>query len=174
LLKLSHRTVFAAAILASTGAILGSTQLASAQAPAGMLDCNVSPSVGAVVTSGRALSCVFNPVSGAPEFYTGTITTVGVDLGFTGPGKLSWGVAMAAPVTDPFPLAGTFTGATAGLTLFAGASANSLIGGNGNTVSLQPLSVSTQTGIDITAGIGTLTLTPVIPPAPPPPRGNHH
>ncbi len=170
MLHLSHRTLFAAAVLAGIGASLP----AAAQGPAGMLECNLSPRVGAVVTSGRALSCIFHPISGPPQFYTGAITTLGVDIGFTGPGKLSWGVAIAAPSQDPFPLAGTFTGATAGVTIVAGADANSLVGGNGNTVSLQPLSVSTQTGIDITAGIGTLTLTPVTPPPPPPPPGPRH
>ncbi len=170
MLHLTHRSLFAAAILAGIGASLP----AMAQGPAGMLECNVSPSVGAIVTSGRALSCIFQPVSGPPQFYTGAITTLGVDIGFTNAGKLSWGVAIAAPSNDPFPLAGTFTGATAGVTLLAGADANSLVGGNGNTVSLQPISVSTQTGVDITAGIGTLTLSPVVPPPPPPPPGHHH
>ncbi len=170
---LTHRALFTAAILAGIAAALPAAAQAPVPAPAGMLECNVSPSVGAVVTSGRALSCIYHPTNGGVEFYTGSITTVGVDLGVTGPGKLSWGVLIAAPTADPFPLAGTFTGATAGLTVVAGLDANSLVGGNGNTVSLQPLSVSTQTGVDITAGVSTLTLKAVVPPPPPPP-GPHH
>jgi hypothetical protein len=139
-----------------------------------MLECNASSNASNVVTSGKALSCVFHPTSGPVEFYTGSLTTVGVDIGFTGPGKLSWGVVVATPASNPFPLAGTFSGGTAGVTLLAGVDANSLVGGNGNSISLQPLSVSTQTGIDITAGVATLTLTPVIPPAAPPPHQPRH
>ncbi len=159
----SYRLVFAA----MTAACMSSSFPSAAQTPAGMLECDVSAGSGAVVTSTKALSCLFRPVNGAPERYDGTLSTLGVDVGFTDVGHLSWGVAMADLSPNPFPLAGSYSGATAGLTVGAGAKANTLIGGNGNSISLQPLSVATQTGLDVSAGIGSLTLTPVLPqPAP--------
>ncbi len=165
MLILSHRTLFSMAIFAS----MSTTLPAIAQAPAGMLECNVSGGTGAVVTSTKLLACVFHPASGEPELYDGSIKTLGLDLGTTGPGRLQWAVAVAESAPQHFPLAGTYTGATAGVTIGAGADAHTLIGGNSNAVSLQPLSVSSQTGLDVTAGISSLTLTP----ANPPPPGHH-
>ena len=47
--------------------------------------------------------------------------------------------------------------ATAG----AGLGANALVGGTGRAFSLQPLSVSGQTGLNIAGGVTTVTLTSV-------------
>ena len=35
-----------------------------------------------------------------------------------------------------------------------------LIGGSGNTIALQPLSISGNTGLNVAGGIGAITLTP--------------
>jgi len=161
----SYRLVFAAA----AATCLYAFAPADAQTPAGVLECDVSAGTGSVVGSTKALSCLFHPISGPVERYDGTLSTLGVDVGFTGTGHLSWGVAMADLTQSRFPLAGSYSGATAGLTVGAGAKANTLVGGNGNSVSLQPVSISTQTGLDISAGIGSMILTPVLPP----PAPNH-
>ncbi len=115
-----------------------------------------------IITSTKNLSCVFRTAHGGREFYSGQLSNVGIDLGFTGGGKLIWNVAIAAPRYPRFALAGSYAGATAGVSLFEGASANALVGSNG--VMLQPVSVGTQSGFDITGGIGSLTLTPARPP----------
>jgi hypothetical protein len=142
-----------------------------AQTPAGMLECNVSGGVGAVVTSTKSLACTFTPVNGTPENYDGSLSTLGLDVGFTDSAHLSWAVAMADLSPRPFPLAGSYAGATAGVAVGPGAKANTLVGTNGIGISLQPLSVATQTGLDLSAGVGSLTLTPVLPP---PPTGKRH
>ncbi len=156
------QSIFFVAAFASVGTVLP----AAAQTPAGMLECNVSPSVRAGATSSKALSCIFHAVNGPLEYYNGTLNMTGVDVGFTDAGHLSWGVAIAGPYPPQYPLVGTYTGASGGLTVLAGAEANTLVGGNGSSVSLQPLSVSTQTGLDINLGIASLTLIPAenVPP----------
>ncbi len=126
----------------------------------GVLECNVSPGVGLIVTSRQALSCRFRRSYGPPEYYVGTITKVGLALGATGPGKLVWTVFSATPEPGRFALAGEFTGATAELTLGAGLGANALVGGNAHSIALQPLSVNAQTGVNVAAGIGALRLVP--------------
>jgi hypothetical protein len=55
--------------------------------------------------------------------------------------------------------------------LGAGLSANALVGGGANSISLQPLSAGESTGINLSAGIGALTLQPV---ALAPPRHLRH
>jgi Protein of unknown function (DUF992) len=126
----------------------------------GVLECNVSPGVGFVVTSRQALSCRFSRSYGPPEYYVGTISKFGLALGATGPGKLFWEVFSATREPGRFALAGEFTGATAEVTLGAGLGANALVGGNAHSIALQPLSVNAQTGVNIAAGVGALNLVP--------------
>jgi Protein of unknown function (DUF992) len=53
-------------------------------------------------------------------------------------------------------LTGTYSGASAEMSLAAGLGANVLVGGSSQTVALQPLSVQGQIGIDIAGGVGSL------------------
>jgi hypothetical protein len=57
-------------------------------------------------------------------------------------------------------LTGTYTGASAAMSIAAGLGANVLVGGSNRTLALQPLSVQGQVGLDIAAGIGSLDLHP--------------
>jgi len=147
---------------------------ALAQTPVGTLQCIVSPSSGNIIESSRQLDCAFHSVSGYTEQYAGSIGTFGLDLGFTQGGQLSWTVVMATPRPVPYGLAGHYTGVSGGLTVGGGVSGNVLVGGNNSSVSLQPLSVSTQTGLSLSAGVGELTLQPLLPPPPPPVKKKKH
>ena len=71
---------------------------------------------------------------------------------------LIWGVF--APTTNLArgALAGSYGGATASATVGVGAGANVLIGGSNHTISLQPLSIEGNTGLNVAAGIGAITL----------------
>ena len=147
--------------------------LALAMAPAtaqdrtrvGTLTCNISPGVGLVVGGQRQLSCFYASARGrAREAYEGTVSTLGLDIGATSGGQLAW--AVFAPTTlRRAALAGTYTGATAGGTVGAGASANVLVGGSDRTVVLQPVSVQAQRGVNIAAGVSRIDLRPTTAPA---------
>jgi hypothetical protein len=133
---------------------------ASALIQSGVLQCNVAAGFGLVITSSRALSCVFKPWRGKTEYYTGTISRFGLDLGATTEGTIVWDVVSATPQRLPrYALAGEYSGATANITIGAGLGANALVGG-GNGLSLQPLSLTAQTGLNLAAGIGALNLQP--------------
>jgi Protein of unknown function (DUF992) len=123
----------------------------------GNLSCSISAGVGLLVASQRNVNCNFQPDNGPPEAYIGTITRVGVDVGFTTGGAMVWGVFTD---TNRYVgmLAGTYAGATAEATLAAGLGANVLVGGSNHSVALQPLSVQGQVGLNIAAGIGALDL----------------
>ncbi len=130
---------------------------AQAQTRVGALECNVSGGVGFVITSSKALSCAFVTESGRLERYAGTIQKFGLDIGVTGPGKLVWAVfAPSAP--GPGALQGEYAGASASITAGVGVGANVLVGGSNRTISLQPLSVQVQTGLDLSAGVGAIQL----------------
>jgi hypothetical protein len=139
---------------------LGSVEEASA-VQVGVLQCNVSPAIGFIVTSSKTLACRFSRHHNYPhEFYVGSISTFGVALGATGPGHLVWAVFAATPALNPYALAGSYGGATANVTVGLGAGANALIGGSGDSIALQPLSINAQTGLAVTAGISSLILDP--------------
>jgi Protein of unknown function (DUF992) len=126
---------------------------------AGVLTCNVASGFGLIFGSTRAVNCTFSPAGGAPQQYVGNITKFGVDIGYVQGGVMVWTVL--APTTAPPPgaLAGTYVGATASATVGVGIGANVLVGGSGNTISLQPLSIEGNTGLNVAAGIAGLTLT---------------
>jgi Protein of unknown function (DUF992) len=144
-----------AAALAVTAIIPADAQPRRVQV--GTLACSISAGVGLVVASQRNVSCNFQPDNGPPEVYTGTMTKVGVDVGFTTGGAMVWGV-FADTNRYAGMLSGTYAGATAEATAGAGVGANVLIGGSNRSVALQPLSVQGQVGLNVAAGVGALEL----------------
>jgi hypothetical protein len=123
----------------------------------GTLACSISAGVGMLVASQRNVNCNFQPDGGPPEAYTGTLTRVGVDVGFTTGGAMVWGV-FADTNRYAGMLSGTYAGATAEATVAAGLGANVLVGGSNRSVALQPLSVQGQVGLNVAAGVGALDL----------------
>ena len=142
---------------------LGVTAPEAAAIRTGVLDCRVSGSVGFIVGSTRTGSCVYRPSHGHPEFYTGTVDRLGLDVGVSGEGRSVWAVFSAQRIPQPFALAGRYAGVGASASFGPGASANVIVGGNNNSISLQPLALGVKTGINLAAGVGSLTLQPVVP-----------
>lgn len=148
------------ALAVAVGASALAAGLSSASAgPVGQLFCNVSGGAGFVITSSHALNCEYTPANGAPrQHYIGTIDSYGLQLGTQGPGKLTWDVASLGGPVGPGSLAGSYKGASASASVGAGVGTNALFGGLGGGFTLQPLSVQTETGINIAAGVTQMTL----------------
>jgi hypothetical protein len=124
----------------------------------GTLSCSLSAGIGLVVGSQRNVNCNFNPGPNTPpEAYTGTMTRIGLDVGFTGGSEIVWAVFTDTNRYSGM-VTGTYAGASAEMTLAAGLGANVLVGGSNHNVALQPLSVQGQIGLNIAAGIGSLEL----------------
>jgi hypothetical protein len=141
--------------------------LAAAQANAqpshvqvGTLTCSISAGIGLIVGSQRNVNCIFQGPGGPDEQYTGTMTRIGLDIGVTAGGVMVWTV-FADSNRYATMLAGTYSGATAEVSIAAGLGANVLVGGSRHTVALQPLSVQGQIGLNLAAGVGTLELHPL-------------
>ena len=126
---------------------------------AGVLTCNVASGFGLIFGSSRAVNCTFSPTGGPPQHYVGAINKFGVDIGYLQGGVLVWTVV--APTANPAPgaLSGTYAGATGSATVGVGVGANVLVGGSGNSISLQPVSIEGNTGLNVAAGIAEMTLT---------------
>ncbi|MGH6863383.1 MAG: DUF992 domain-containing protein [Methylocella sp.] len=160
-----------AAILGAGFAGLTATAAGATPVQSGVLECNVAPGIGFVIGSSKSLSCVFHPARRRPEYYAGTINRIGLDIGATGPGRFVWGVFAEGPPGRRYALAGDYAGPGIGFALGPGGSGNALVGGYADSISLQPLSGET-TGLNLSAGIGALTLQPIA--AGPPRRHRHH
>ena len=126
---------------------------------AGVLTCNVASGFGLIFGSSRAVNCTFSPTGGPPQHYVGVINKFGVDIGYLQGGVLVWTVV--APTANPAPgaLSGTYAGATGSATVGVGVGANVLVGGSGNSIALQPVSIEGTTGLNVAAGIAEMTLT---------------
>lgn len=127
---------------------------------AGFLRCDVASGWGFIFGSSKDLNCVFSPAGGGEaERYTGKIEKFGVDIGYTEAGVILWTVFAPKVKLEPGALAGTYVGATAEATAGLGLGANALVGG-GNSIALQPVSVTGQKGLNVAAGIGSIILRP--------------
>jgi hypothetical protein len=126
----------------------------------GALRCNVSGGLGLIITSSKEMTCIFTSSKGYSERYFGAIRKFGLALGSTNKGTLAWDVF--APTLGPkrHALAGEYVGLGASATVGAGVGANALVGGDSRSFTLQPLSIQTQTGLDLAAGVSSMSLRP--------------
>jgi hypothetical protein len=158
-----RRFLFLAAVAA--GVLLAPLTVADAQQPmqrvqVGILECRGGSSVGFIVGSVTHLGCVLR-AEGLPEDrYVATIRKVGLDLGITQESALAWGVFAPVRRLGPGDLAGNYVGAQGSASVGVGVGGNVLIGGSGNSIALQPLSVQGQVGLNIAAGLESLELRP--------------
>jgi len=124
----------------------------------GILTCHVDSGWGFIFGSSKQMQCTFRSDRGEAEYYSGTIDKLGVDIGYTGDGEIVWDVIAPATGARMGALQGDYGGAAASVTLLAGVGAHVLIGGFENSIALQPVSVEGNSGLDIAAGAGAMSL----------------
>jgi hypothetical protein len=126
---------------------------------AGYLTCHVAAGWGFIFGSSRKLQCAYALQPGYTEYYTGSITKFGADIGYLQSGVILW--AVLAPTTNlgQGALAGHYGGATASAAVGVGAGANVLVGGFNSSIALQPVSIEGQNGLNVAAGVIAMALT---------------
>jgi hypothetical protein len=146
------------AVVVALTAMAAGVAAAQERTQVGQLTCDISGGVGLIFGSQRTLNCTFAPsVPGPVEFYAGTLTKLGIDIGVTAGGAMVW--LVYAPTSRPAgALSGSYGGATAEATVVAGVGANVLIGGSNRTVELQPISLQGQAGLNVAAGVAGIDL----------------
>jgi hypothetical protein len=140
-------------IMAATPALAGDVTVKT-----GYLTCHEAGGWGFIIGSSHKLHCTYSSNKGRTEYYTGSISKFGADIGYLTSAVILW--AVAAPTTDlkPGALSGNYAGAQASLALGVGAGANVLLGGFDKSIALQPVSVEGQNGLNVAAGIGDMSL----------------
>jgi hypothetical protein len=153
MLKIGKSLAVAVLMLAT-----GGTAMAQQPVAAGTLTCDVSAGLGMIIGSRKSVACTFAPAYPGPvEYYNGTITKLGVDIGATAASVMVW--LVYAPTSRPVgALGGQYVGATGEATFGVGLGANVLVGGSNRTVALQPVSVQGQTGLNVAGGVAELAL----------------
>lgn len=147
-----------AAFVAAAAVAFAAPASAAGGVKVGTLTCNVASGWGFVFGSSKDVRCNYRPNKTRGEHYEGSIDKFGVDIGYTEGGVMVW--AVIAPTSDvkPGALEGSYAGVTAGASVGVGASANALIGGFDKSITLQPLSIEGNTGLNVAAGIGAMHL----------------
>lgn len=125
---------------------------------AGVLECRGSGSIGFVIGSVHEFTCIFRPVAGPVLPYHAIVRKVGLDLGVTEGSALAWAVFTPTRDIGPGDLAGNYAGVTAGAAVGVGGNANVLVGGSNSSVSLQPVSLQGQTGLNLAVGVADMEL----------------
>ena len=143
-------------------AVLAVAPAAAQVAPQiGLLSCDVSSGIGLIIMQKQSMTCTFQRTgSSTVERYTGTINEYGLELGAVEKGHLVWAVGAATQGVPAGALSGTYAGVAADAAFGPGAGASVLIGGTGRSLSLQPVSVEGEVGINIAAGVRTMSLRP--------------
>jgi hypothetical protein len=159
-----------AAAIAAVLAVTGPAEAAGVKV--GVLTCHVSSGWGFIFGSSKDLRCNFAG-SRFGERYVGAVSKFGVDIGYTSGGVLVWDVFAPTSGYRRGALAGGYAGASASATVGVGAGANVLVGGSGRSIALQPVSIEGNSGLNVAAGIGSITLRYIGPEGPmaPPPGG---
>jgi hypothetical protein len=130
---------------------------AQSRVEVGVLTCTAAGSTGFIVGSTRDLRCTFNR-QGKDERYTGKISKYGIDIGATQQAQIAWAVLAPTSSLPPRSLVGSYGGLSAEATVGVGVGANALVGGSDKSIVLQPLSVQSQQGLNIAAGVASLQL----------------
>jgi Protein of unknown function (DUF992) len=154
-------TIRISAIAFASAIVLSASAPAQAQRPlrVGGLTCSTGPRVGLVLGSRQNMRCVFLASgTGRQYIYSGAIKRVGLDVGVTRGGTLFWGVFARHSQIGQATLRGNYVGASGNIAVGLGLGANVLVGGSRRTITLQPLSVEGQIGINLALGVTRLTL----------------
>jgi hypothetical protein len=134
--------IIAAALMAGSVALAAPAQADGVKV--GTLTCQVASGWGFIFGSSKDLRCNFHPDRAVGEHYVGSISKFGVFAPNSGPKRGA--------------LQGDYVGATASATVGVGVGAHALIGGLDRSITLQPLSIEGNTGLNVAGGIGALSL----------------
>ncbi len=156
----TRKAIIAASLLLALVSLVPAAQAQEQKAAvrAGYLTCHVSSGWGFIFGSSRSLKCSYAMQPGYTEYYTGSISKFGADIGYLSSAVMVW--AVLAPTTNlgQGALSGHYAGATASAAVGVGAGANVLVGGLKDSIALQPITIEGQNGLNVAAGVAALSL----------------
>ena len=157
---MKNRTWITTAViaLALIGLAAMPARAADMKVKTGYLTCHEASGWGFIIGSSHKVHCTYTSNDHRVEYYEGSISKFGADIGYLQSAVILW--AVAAPTTNlgAGALSGSYGGVDASVALGVGAGANVLVGGFEKSIALQPVSVEGQNGLNVAAGIAGLSL----------------
>lgn len=142
-------------------AMIASGAVAQEKVAVGLLTCGVKGGSSFIFGSTRDLRCVFRAAPGEEgERYEGQIQKYGLDIGIVDKAIITWTVLAPSRGIFAGALSGKYYGVAADASAGLGGGANVLVGGSNNAISLQPLSVQGQTGLNAAVAVAEVELRP--------------
>ena len=157
-MKTFHLMLGAAVAVAGL-AIACAADAAPAGVKVGDLTCNVASGWGFVFGSSKDLHCTYPPATAIRVSIIPARSPSSASISAT-PKAACWSGACSRPppTCARARCQGDYAGATAQATVGVGVGANALIGGLDKSIALQPLSVEGSKGLNVAAGIGSISL----------------
>lgn len=156
--------IAAALVMLAPQGVIAEDDATPAGAKIGTLTCKTVPDSGInlLIHSTTDVKCTFtSSASDKTELYKGeTGIGLGVDINIHRDETLSYLVFSADSKQRANQLAGKYVGGGASATVGVGVGVQALVGGNNNSISLQPIVVSSSTGGGVAGGITYLYLEP--------------
>lgn len=133
---------------------------------AGMLTCTLTTDTNLVLFSREDYDCTYAAANGETGTYRGEIRKLGADLQIKRQQVLKWAVLAPSSGGGASAISGSYVGGSAEATAGAGLGARVLIGGSRSQFTLQPVSLSGQTGLGASATLDALELIYLAPMGP--------
>ena len=125
----------------------------------GSLSCNIAGGTGNVLGSSKSMDCVFLANDGVHSAeYTGTITKVGIDIGYTKAVHTIWRVYSLGNVRGPNNLGGTYVGEQGTAAAGSQAGGNWIYGDPNAEVGMLASGIVKDAGYNLAAGVAAMTL----------------
>ncbi|MEM9277280.1 MAG: DUF992 domain-containing protein [Pseudomonadota bacterium] len=143
---------------ASIAAVSTPVSAIEARIEVGTLTCDGEGGSGFILGSSKDMTCSFLGIDNFRENYVGNVKKFGIDIGETERTTITWIVFAPTTELEAGALEGNYAGLSAEASIGAGLGANAMLGGFDQSIALQPFSGQVQQGLNIAAGIGTMTL----------------
>ena len=132
---------------------------AESRVEAGSLNCGIFAKSNFIIGATKEVDCDFKSVSGKIiASYRGEIKKFGLNLGDAKKTVVTWVVLAPTSKLKRSSLEGTYVGVAADAAVGIGGGAKVLVGGSNKTITLQPLSVQSQSGLNLAVGVTEMTL----------------
>lgn len=150
----------ALAVAAPLSAMAQSATNPESRVEIGYLECSLLNKSGNIVKSSETFTCTFDPLDASypDEIYVARVTNWGVDLSTVETEKIRWAVLSPAELYENGVLEGEYAGLSAEVAAGWGVGVNAMVGGLEKSVALQPVSVTTQEGVGVAAGVKNMEL----------------
>src|ERR1700675_5032684 len=114
-MKLKNPALVALVLMAAVGAATAPAHADDITVKTGYLTCHEAAGWGFIIGSSRKIRCTYSAKGGRTEYYAGSISKFGADIGYLKSAVILWAVAAPSKDIKEGALDGNYAGASASL-----------------------------------------------------------